>query len=569
MLEWIKKLLSQISTVWGKWTIIQKIIFAGILVGALMGLVLLFTVSSTPSMVPLLGVPITDQDTNDRIMLKLDEEGVSYKLNADGRIYVPDDKIARSMRSILIREDLIPSETDPWAIFDVERWTLTDFERDVNLRRAITASLEQHIKALADVDNAQVSLVMPEKTLFSSEQNPVTVSVIITPRPGSDISTSRPKVEGIVKLIQFAVEGLTEDNITILDYSGNILNDFEGLESIDRLELTSRMLKQKKSLEVQYTNTILGSLQNVFTPKRVNIVNIDIDLEFINKTISTEEHFPIVLREDDPTTPYSELDTVNSITLSRNDTSENFEGTGFNPEGPPGQEGQTAPAYKDMNNLVGKYESDSTTQNEVVNTRNIREEKSPFQIARISVAVAVDGIWSWDYDEKGKPILEKGRIKRLYTPVSDEDLAKAMTLVQHAVGFSNGRGDSVTVQHIPFDRTDEFKAEDSEWRRQQQIQQTMLYSIVALIILIAAFFVYRAIAKELERRRRLREEELARQHQALREQTLRQAEEEGIDVEMSVQERARMEMQENAKNMAREHPEDVANLIRTWMVEES
>ena len=568
MLEWIKKLLSQITTVWGKWSIIQKMIFSGILIGAVAGIVLLFTVSSSPSMVPLLGVPITDQDSNDRIMLKLDEEGVSYRLNADGRIYVSDEKTARNMRSLLIREDLIPSDTDPWAIFDVERWTLTDFERDVNLRRAITSSLEQHIEALADVDNARVSLVMPERTLFASEQNPVTVSAVITPKPGSDIATSRNKVEGIVKLVQFAVEGLQEENITILDFNGNILNDFEGLESLDRLELTSRMLKQKKSLEVQYTNTILASLQNVFTPKRVNIVNIDIDLEFINKTIATEEHFPITVREDNPETPYSELETVNSITLSESESAENFEGTGFNPEGPPGQEGQTAPAYKDLNNLVGKYESNSTTRNEVVNTRNIQEEKSPFDISRISVAVAVDGIWNWDYDEKGKPNIEKGSIKRVYTPVSDEDLAKALTLVQHAVGYSTARGDTVTVQHIPFDRSEEFKAEDAEYRRQQQIQQTMLYSIIALIILIAAFFIYRAIAKELERRRRLREEELARQHQAMREQTLRQAEEEGIDVEMSVQERARMEMQENAKNMAREHPEDVANLIRTWLAEE-
>jgi flagellar M-ring protein FliF len=568
MLEWIKKLISQIGLIWGKWSIVQKLIFAGILTGAAVGIVLLFTVSSSPSMVPLLGIPITDQSQNERIILKLDEEGVNYKLNADGKIYVSDDKVARRMRSVLIREDLIPTGTDPWAIFDVERWTLTDFERDVNLRRAITANLEQHIKALSDVDNAQVSLVIPERTLFSSDQNPTTVSVIITPRPGSDISESRAKVEGIVKLIQFAVEGLEADNITILDYSGKILNDFENMGKLDDLMLTSRMLKQKHSLEVQYTNTILASLQNVFTAKRVNIVNIDIDLEFINKTIVTEEHFPIIVREDNPETPYSELDTVNSITLSKNSSSELFEGTGFNPEGPPGQEGQTAPAYKDLNNLVGKYESKSETQNEVVNTRNIQEQKSPFNIARMSVAVAVDGIWNWDYDDNGKPLVEKGSIKRIYSPVSDEDLAKAMTLVQHAVGYSTARGDTVTVQHIPFDRTSEFRAEDDEYRRQQQIQQTVLFSIIALVILIASFFIFRMISKELERRRRLREEELARQHQAMREQTLRQAEEEGIDVEMSVQERARMEMQENAKNMAREHPEDVANLIRTWLAEE-
>jgi flagellar M-ring protein FliF len=37
---------------------------------------------------------------------------------------------------------------------------------------------------------------------------------------------------------------------------------------------------------------------------------------------------------------------------------------------------------------------------------------------------------------------------------------------------------------------------------------------------------------------------------------------------MSVEERKRMELQENAINMAKEHPEDVAQLIRTWLLEE-
>ena len=73
--------------------------------------------------------------------------------------------------------------------------------------------------------------------------------------------------------------------------------------------------------------------------------------------------------------------------------------------------------------------------------------------------------------------------------------------------------------------------------------------------------------KELEEQRE-KEEELARQHQAMREAALRTAEEQGMEVELSIEERARMEMQENAINMAREHPEDVAQLIRTWLIEE-
>jgi flagellar M-ring protein FliF len=124
------------------------------------------------------------------------------------------------------------------------------------------------------------------------------------------------------------------------------------------------------------------------------------------------------------------------------------------------------------------------------------------------------------------------------------------------------------VEHLPFDRSAQFALEDEELRRQRQLRTTIISIIIGIGAIIFAAILYRLIAKELERRRRLREEELARQHQAMREAALRRAEEEGAEVELSVEERARMEMQENAINMAREHPEDVAQLIRTWLLEE-
>jgi flagellar M-ring protein FliF len=72
----------------------------------------------------------------------------------------------------------------------------------------------------------------------------------------------------------------------------------------------------------------------------------------------------------------------------------------------------------------------------------------------------------------------------------------------------------------------------------------------------------------MERRRRLAEDERARREQAIRESAIAQAEDEGVDVSISVEERTRMELQENVANMAKEHPEDVAQLVRTWLVEE-
>ena len=82
------------------------------------------------------------------------------------------------------------------------------------------------------------------------------------------------------------------------------------------------------------------------------------------------------------------------------------------------------------------------------------------------------------------------------------------------------------------------------------------------------FILYRIISREIERRKRLREEELLRQAQLERERMLYDQQMADADVSMTVEERRRQELQENAIHMAREHPEDVALLIRTWLMEE-
>ena len=569
MNEWLRQLLNQIKTLWGKWSPTQKIILFSMVGVAFLAVILIAVFSSAPAMVPLIGTQITDENNLARIVTVLDEEGVTYKVSPENMIYVEDELTARRIRAILIREDLIPPKTDPWAIFDVERWTLTDFERDVNLQRAITRNLEQHILALDDVDAVSVTLVVPRPELFEEDQNPVTASIIITPKPGSDITENRKKIEGIVSIIKFAVAGLQDENIVITDQNGLQLNDFAGLEDVDRIEIARREIRTKKELEQQYKAEILKSLRAIFSFERVEIVKLDINLDMSKQTVNTEEHFPVTMKKDNPRTPFDESEVVSSITLSKEVTEEHFEGTGFNPEGPPGQEGQTPPAYKDLSNLVGKYDQTALIQNEVVNKKSTFEEKSPWRIDRITTGVAIDGVWRRVYNENGQlEVNPDGSIKREYTPVSDEDLRKAEALIKDAIGYDRDRGDSVTVEHISFGRSDQFRTEDEEFRRQRQLRTTIISVIIGIGAIIFAAILYRLVAKELERRRRLREEELARQHQAMREAALRRAEEEGADVELSVEERARMEMQENAINIAREHPEDVAQLIRTWLLEE-
>jgi len=149
--------LEQITTLWAKWTLVQKLILAGIVVAAIAGVVALFAVSSAPTMVPVIDAPIRDEAARDKIVTRINQENIKATVSPTGVIMVSDDKTAKRLRSILIREDLVPSGTDPWTLFDRERWTITDFERNVNLRRSITQMVTDHIKALDDVDDANVT----------------------------------------------------------------------------------------------------------------------------------------------------------------------------------------------------------------------------------------------------------------------------------------------------------------------------------------------------------------------------------------------------------------------------
>jgi flagellar M-ring protein FliF len=566
MNDFVKRIREQLKGLWTRWSRTQKIILFSIIGAGILALILLFSFSATPAMVPLISSPVKDQDARMQIGAKLDEMQVKYQLRPDNIFYVADELTARRVRVVLNQENLIPKGTDPWALFDMERWTTTDFERDVNLQRAITKQLEQHIMSLDDVDNVSVTLVVPKTELFAADQKPTSASIILTPKPGSDLVTNRKKIEGIQRLIKVAVAGLTDENIVITDQTGMQINDFTGLAQIDRLELAKRELKVKQDLEQKYTAEITHSLADIFSPDRVRILKIDIKLDMSKENSTAKEYSPIAVV---PATKYAPAQYAPSIARSTQNIEEHFQGSGFNPEGPPGVEGQTPPAYKDLSNLVGKYDKSSQTTNNEINEKTTTSEKQPWDIRRITTGVAIDGVWKQKYDKNGKVMLNPdGSIQRDYVAVSDDDLAKAKSLIQGAVGFDRDRGDNVDVQTLQFDRSSQFAKEDGVYRKQMAVRRTIYAVLIGLGALLVLVVAYRLIAKEMERRRRLREEELARQHQAMREAALRTAEEQGVEVELSVEDRARLEMQENAANMAREHPEDVAQLIRTWLVEE-
>lgn len=570
MNEWFKNMIEKFQNFWKTSSVIVKVIVIGIALAVVGAVIFAVNVSGSDSTVKLFPQAVTDESVRNQILDRVARENVQVYVNDEGVISVNDEKTARRIRTLLSVEGLAPSNYDPFAEFYNRSWSTTDAEQNVRRKNAISAALKQHLESLSDIDVAFVTLVLPDKALFASEQNPVTASIAIRPSRTSDILSDRRKVKGIQDYILKAVEGLSAENLTIIDQNGHILNDFEGMAESDRVSIIEKQQKLIRKMEAQLEAKVLAALQNNYTSDRITDVIAHYEMDMSEKHSDSTIYSPIQIRPDNPDTPYDDSEYRDTLPISQQTVTKEWQGTGYNPEGPAGVEGQTPPVYSDVSNVIGKSTETGVSQNNVINTTHITEKVAP-QPGRITISANIDGVWKLKKDPKTHEYIineEDGSLVREYTPISPEDLAKIKEYVEAAVGFSKSRNDVVTITNIPIDHTQEFREFDEAYFKKLQTRRTILLVLAAVAVVLVGFILFRIISKEIERRRRAREEELLRQQQLAREQALWEAKDEAQTVTMSVEESRRAELQENAINMAKEHPEDVAMLIRTWLMEE-
>ena len=571
MNEWLKKMIDKTKEFWKNSSIVKKVILIGIIVAIIGAIIVATNVSSKPTTVKLFNAAVTDETLRSQILDRISQENIEAFVSDDGYISVLDDKTARKMRSILVTEGLTPSNVDIFEGFYNRSWSTTDKEQNIRLKNLITQNLKMHLESLSDISSANVTLVLPENELFASDQKPVSASVILNIKSSSNLANERKRLLGIQKLILSAVEGLTAENLTISDMDGNVLNDFEGMADMDRVSVIERQQKLRRKLEAQLKADVLIALQKTKTEDRIRDLNVTIDMDMSEKSNESTIYTPIEMKADNKDTPYDESVYVEGLPISQQTVTKEWQGTGYNPEGPAGVEGQNPPVYSDMSNVIGKSTETGVTQNNAVNTTHSKETVAP-RPGRVTVSVNIDGEWKKLRDPKTHTYMideKTGSIAREYIPVSSEELLALTNYVKNAVGYKKDRGDEVTVTNIKIDRSAQFAEEDEEYFKKQQTRRTILLVLISIAVVLVGFILFRIISKEIERRKRLREEELLRQQQAAREQALWNAtDESGVQVTMSVEESRRAELQENAINMAKEHPEDVAMLIRTWLMEE-
>jgi flagellar M-ring protein FliF len=158
-----------------------------------------------------------------KITAALDAQGIGYQLRSNGTALavtssqVPQARIALATAGV----DVSGTGNQPgMELLDTTKLGSSQFQQQVTYQRALEGSIAHVIDNVQGVSGANVQLVLPEDTLFSSDQTPATASVMLqntadTLQPGA--------VRGIAQATAASVKGLKSENVTITDGSGQLL----------------------------------------------------------------------------------------------------------------------------------------------------------------------------------------------------------------------------------------------------------------------------------------------------------------------------------------------------------
>jgi flagellar M-ring protein FliF len=427
----------------------QMLILGGLAVVSLIGLVALVRWVSQPSYAVLSSGVSSDQVG--KITDALSGEGIAYRLSPNGTtVMVPSGEMAKA-RLALTSAGVRAGEdgVDGYELLDKQGLTTSDFKQRVDYQRALEGELTRSLMKLDEVDTATVHLSLPEKRLFVDDTEAARASVIVSPsRPLDEAG-----VKTIMQTIAASVPGLSPDNVTVADVSGQILSAAGMTGGSDAIAMARKYEAAVSAQAQQMLSVIYG-------PGHA-LVQVSADMDF-----------------DQTETKQTSFDPESATPQSQQQSQEKYSGNGGTvPAGVIGVTGTTLGTVPAGD--AQAYERNDVTTNNAINKTETVQRAAPGRIKRLTVAVALDD----NLEPKA-------------------DSAAVQSLVSAAVGFDQARGDVITVQTAPFDKAaaDAAEAAQKQAASAESKGKLMGYAQTggALVVLLLAVLFLRKGLKSRE-----------------------------------------------------------------------
>ena len=367
-----------------------------------------------------------EQEDASAVVAKLKEMKVPYRATGNGgTIEVPEAQ-ATELRLDMAGSGLPRGGAVGFESFDKMRLGATEFEQRILYRRALEGELSRTIGSITAVQNARVHLVLPEKSVFVSRNEPASASVVVKLRQGRSLGGG--EINSIVHLVSSSVAGLTPDRVALVSTEGTVLHKprrpgEEGAGDGDGEDRAS----QTRTLEASLEERARQLVEKVVGPGHVDVrVTADVD---VSRTERVEDHYDpktAVMRSEESSIERVGEDAAGATGVpgaqSNIPTGDAKPGNAADGGAPP----QTLTAGTTRESHTRNFEVDHITEKRFTSAGTLR---------RVTVAVVVDGISG----PNGANL-----------PRSKEEMEKISALVRSAVGADEKRGDNVTVESVPF-----------------------------------------------------------------------------------------------------------------------
>lgn len=399
------------------------------------------------------------------VLARLETIGVPYQLSDDGsRVSVPQDRLSEA-RIQLATEGFPASGQIGYELFDRTNFGLTNFQEQINFQRALEGELARSISDLAEVEAARVHLVMESRSLLRSASDDAKASVTLRLARGRSLEQAR--VQGIVHLVASSVKGLDPARVTVVDNSGALLSG-----SDHSAPISGRQIDQQLKMESDLADKVTRILESVVGVGGVRSqVALDVNFQKVEETIE-------------------EFDPEGSVVLAQQIRTERGPASVNIAQGIPGPQGA-----EDID-ATGRFElPEYVTEDERINyevsrsTRHIVDEFGG--VEGISVAVLIDNKARLD-------VGEDGRVRTVSEPWTDVEMERFRGLVASAVGIDFGRGDSLTVENVPFGN-DLIPVDPPTMieRNAPLILQALRYLIIPIVFFLAYLLFLRPLQRTI------------------------------------------------------------------------
>ena len=458
---------------------------------------------------------LTLEDSS-KIVSDLESKNIKYKLENGGTSILIDSNKLDRYRLQLATDGNLPSEIAGYEIFDDVGMMVTDDDRKVMYQRALEGELEKSINTIDAVKDSKVHLVMSEKSIFETEQNDASASVVLNVKPNYNLTDD--SLRGIGALVSGAVEKLPLKNIQIIDSQGNLLSNFDEGEDGGTQGL-NKQHKMKHQYEKSLEGNVLKLLEPVLGKNKVNVaVNADLDFDAVESKKTTYEN-PVVRSEN-----------------------LNVNGTDIKTQPDDANIGYTS------SNVINQVDGEDATFNRTVNneldTEVTNTVKAPGSVKKLTVSVVFDG------------------------ELSRQRTQEIENIIGTAIGYDGERNDLINVVGMEFDKADvEDEKEDAKegfiGKLVGEKNRWIVFLVAGLLLLLILILIVRRIfkgANEEEKNMDFEDYKLVNE-EADEESAIKESEAESLKINIDMNET-------KVKEYCQKEPEATADLIKAWMKEE-